>query len=79
MTHLVCNREGTLKFNWAMKKLKCVVVRTAWLMKCLWSLKRISEDSFMFRVPENPTTESENTDASSDDDFEAELEKEMFG
>jgi len=33
----------------------------------------------MFRVPENPTAESENTDASSDDDFEAELEKEMFG
>ena len=58
------------------------MVKPAWLLRCFWALKRIPEDSHQLRNREttnvSSTHEEEDTE-SSDEDFEAEMEKEMFG
>jgi TFIIF-interacting CTD phosphatase-like protein len=93
-THVVAAKDGTDKIVAARKVPGCVVVKTAWLMECVWSLTRRDELQHVLGpaprpVPANgsqvrPLAESkrENSSASSDDDeddeFAAELESDFL-
>jgi RNA polymerase II subunit A C-terminal domain phosphatase len=93
-THVVAAKDGTDKIIAARKVPGCVVVKTAWIMECVWSLTRRDELPHVLGSAPRPVaangsqarplaeSKRENSSASSDDDeddeFAAELENDFL-
>ena len=87
VSHVVAAKDGTDKALAARKIPGCMLVKSAWLMECFWSMERRDATPFLMAkvTPQNVLRESNASEGSTndsddddDDDFAAEFESELM-
>jgi RNA polymerase II subunit A-like phosphatase len=88
---VVAARDGTDKIIQARKVSGCIIVKTSWLMECVWTITRRDTEPHLLgpassskaplavaHAPVASSSSDDNDDDDDDDDFAAEFEAELM-